>query len=141
MSMSEQDWKRAEEALSMFSPIYLKCDGYTLAVQEVRLGNRVVITWFVEGFFKGAWLLNDCEERRRFARCLKRYAYPTKIRTAFKKLSKKMQKEMDIDPDKRINVYEPNWTSFAAFKRHLKANNKEISIISLTGYLPDQEAV
>lgn len=141
MSMSEKDWKRAEEALNLFTPVYLDCDGYQLAIHEIRDGNKIVIMWFVNGVMEYKWLQEDCEERRRFARLSQSYLYSKKERDRMKKHGKKLLKEMGWNPDKKFSIHLPDWLSFRSFKRHLKANNKEISIISLDGVLPDQEAV
>lgn len=137
--MTKEDWKSVENALSLFNSVILNCDGYRLEIYEARNGNRIVLGWYVNGHFKGRWLLEDCEERRRFARPCERFVRSKKDRdemTRFIKwLGKRRAKEcgVSLHPESRYTFFDYTWLSFRSFKQHLKKNNKSINIISLEG--------
>lgn len=127
--MTKEEWKQAEEDLKfLFKTVKLNCDGYELALSLQRLDTyRNVIVFYVNGVFNGKWLLEDCEERRRFFRKEKRSLLTAKGKAQFKKLSKKKQAEWS---DKFFyDVYTPYWTSFKSLKKHLTQNNESIELI------------
>lgn len=117
MAMSKADWEEVKERLERFwALVYLDCDGYKLALMLQRVGTyKNKISFYVDGKFQGKWILQDCEERRRFFQPRKIYAWG--------------KKEMRIDLDKTALAYSMFWSSFRALKAHLIRNNKEITLI------------
>ena len=68
--MTADDWKKAEQMLiPPFGNAKFLIDGYNVTV-ETRLTSINKYTYslmvFVDGVFKGEWLTEDCEIRRRF---------------------------------------------------------------------------
>lgn len=125
--MNQEDWKRVQEALkSLMNTVKLKIDGYEVALVLVRIGTyKNAIAIFVNGVFEGKWLMEDCEERRRFYQKCERSLYK---QSEVKKLPKKMQKEM---LSKKYEYYRSHWTSFGVLKKHLLQNNETIELISI----------
>ncbi|BDV42415.1 hypothetical protein GURASL_13380 [Geotalea uraniireducens] len=128
--MTNADWDHVEQCLqSQFQPVGLVCDGYHLCLCLQRMGMKLVITFFVNGDLKGRWLGEDCEERRRFFRPVKKSAWTAKSRLAIQKTSKRMLKRLGIDPTETITVYYPWWNSFKALKSHLRKHNECIELV------------
>lgn len=129
--ITDDEWKKVEAMLSHpWGGVRLRVDGYDLKL-EVRPIERLryVIVPFVGGFSRGAWMLRDeagtwHEEARRFLplrrRCLYTPAQLRRVRN--KKVAEKLRAQMF---EYRLSY----WTSFAALKRHLVANNKLIELV------------
>lgn len=131
--MSKDEWSRVQEALkSLFSIVKLKIDNYEVALSLVRVDTyKNAIAVYVNGVFKGEWLVKDCEERRRFLQRKERSLLSPKEKSSWKKLSKKMQKELSEKYDKKYEFYSSHWTSFNALKKHLISNNASIELVSI----------
>lgn len=129
--ISKDDWKGIEERLDhAYGSAKLKVDGYEISLSVEKGKNlRYEIMVYVNGWFRGEWLNNDCEERRRFFRRRSFYVYKRKQRESLRKLSKRLQKQMGIDLDKKLAYYTPYWPSFKPLKAHLLRNNKDIKWI------------
>ncbi len=129
--MTKEDWAKAQEALnSMYQIVRLNADGYEVALQLVRVSAyRNAIAIYIGNVFKGEWIMGDCEERRRFVQKKERSLLSPKEKAKFKKLPKKIQKELDID--RKYEFYQTHWSSFGALKKHLIANNKDIALVSI----------
>ncbi|MEW5804078.1 MAG: hypothetical protein AB1847_18440 [bacterium] len=133
--MTKQDWEYVEKRLKRINrQVDLLCDGYELTLVLVQVNESCnEITFAVGGWFNGSWILNDCEERRRFCRKCVEFVYSPKIRsalrTAAKKYGKKWAEEHLPDPDKKFIGYSSFWTSFKELKKHLIENNQDIRLI------------
>jgi hypothetical protein len=129
--MTADDWKKLEAALrSPFGRAVLTVDGYalTLEVQQAK-PLKFVIGFYVDGWFKGEWALDDCEERRRFCCPKKGHLFSPAARAKMKKgLSKRSIAKYLPNVDKAFTWYSSVWSSFAPLKRHLIANNKSIEL-------------
>lgn len=128
-AITAQDWKEIEHKLKGFyDPVKLICDGYELTLLLQRNGQfKNIIAAYVNGKIDGKWFLEECEERRRFFRPRSKSFYSKKDMADFKKISKKIFKEMQA---KNKYVYhEPYWTSFRALKGHLIKNNESIELV------------
>lgn len=114
-----------------YSSVELRCDGYEVALVLVRISQfKNVIKVYVNGVIKGEWLVNDCEERRRFFRPVKRSVFTQKQKAAMKKVSKRLRQKAGLpDPDASFTYCVPYWTSFRALKRHLIKHNSNIELI------------
>ena len=127
MAMNSTDWQEVQQRLeSLYTSVDLDCDGYRLTLCLNRLTqfkNAIVV--YVDGWVRGAWLLNDCEERRRFMCPRTTRLYRKKD---FKGFSKASFRRLGLDPDKTLTVYSHTWKSFGALRRHLERNNKEITL-------------
>lgn len=126
--MTKDEWKRVQEALtSLMNKVELKIDGYDITVCLLRVSAyKNSIALYVNGVFKGKWLMEDCEERRRFVQMRKRSIFTAKD---VKGLSKKAQKEM---LSKKIEYYQNMWTSFGGLRGHLTRNNESIELVSIS---------
>ena len=89
---------------------------------------KLVIAFYVNGSCKGKWMQEDCEERRRFFRPVKKSAWNAKSRLAMQKMSKRMLKRMNVDPAETFTVHYPWWTSFKALRSHLVKHNTSIEL-------------
>lgn len=130
--MTKEDWKKVEESLdSFYDMVKLRCDGYILTLYLARYTQfKNGITVYVNGKVEGRWLVEDCEERRRFMRPVKNSVHPPKERAKLKKLSKRLQKSSPLlNPDASFLTYRSYWTSFKALKNHLIKNNTNIELL------------
>ncbi|MFV0497466.1 MAG: hypothetical protein ACK5L0_04735 [Candidatus Fimivivens sp.] len=132
--MTKEEWSQAEKALQGFySPVYLKADGYevTLILERVKTYKNMVMV-YIGGQFWGKWMIEDCEERRRFFQKRVRSLLSAKEKSNFKKLSKRAQKEMSARyHEMEYETYSPQWSSFGALKKHFTANNQQIELIKI----------
>lgn len=117
--MTKQEWIEAEKLVTLYSALLLDCDGFRLSISETRSKNKIEVIVYVNGFLKGEWISNDCEERRRFYQKKKKQMHSQKKIKQWKRLFGKTLEQYAY-------YYLPFWTSFKAFKAHLINNNKEI---------------
>ncbi|MDT0496499.1 hypothetical protein RM530_03850 [Algiphilus sp. W345] len=131
--MTPADWTQFEAQLAhAYGSARLRVDGYDLSLQVQRIkGLRYEITVYVNGWMKGEWLTQDCEERRRFLRPVTTYLHTPKERARMKqtKAQERLVRSIGIDPDKKGTYYVPWWTSAKALRRHLIAHNESIEWI------------
>ncbi len=130
--MTPAEWKSVEERLaSSFGHATLMCDGRRLTL-EVRMvaPRRYEIFPFVDGHFKGSWLLEDCEERRRFLRprTLRLWS-PSQRKAHIKTFGLRRARKM-LNIEKATTVWSWGWPSFGPLKRHLVANNEQIELVT-----------
>ncbi|MES2401834.1 MAG: hypothetical protein V4573_17720 [Pseudomonadota bacterium] len=129
--MTKEDWKKVRVELQFpYGRAELLCDGYalTLQVQQVK-PLKFEIGFYVNGFFKGEFIVMDCEERRRFSCPKQAFVFPPADRTRLlKELGTRRAHRMFPDIDKKFTWYSSHWSSFASLKRHLVANNKVIEL-------------
>ena len=128
--MTAEQWKQIDGKLqSVLSPVVkLLIDGYevSLALRQVsQFRNAIVV--YVNGEFRGKWLTEDCEERRRFFPCKKKCLTNT---NELKKMGIRSKKEIQKFKEMATcNAYQSAWTSFKAMKKHFETNNKSIEIL------------
>lgn len=139
--MDTQDWKIVEEKLKgIFSPVKLNCDGYKVTLAVVKISDfKLGISPYINGVFKGEWLLNDCEERRRFLRPISKSLHSKKHKESLKKISKKRLKTIGIDLDAKYISYSSYWTTFKSLKSHLIKNNDVIELVQENEHMEDEE--
>lgn len=97
-NVTPQEWKEVEESLnSFYSTVELRCDGYevTLALRRIDQFKNAIFV-YVNGVIKGEWLIEDCEERRRFLRPVKRSLLSQKQKAALKRISKRLRQNKEI---------------------------------------------
>ena len=133
--MTKENWAVAWKRLnSYFRQAKLIVDGYeiTLEMQTLKDGFHRAILVYVDGYFKGEWLVKDCEERRRFMPQKEVSAMSRKQIAKFNALPKRMQKELQEYRDQKVVQYATHWTSWNALIKHFEANNQEIRLCDET---------
>lgn len=131
--MQKTDWESAKQRLARpwpYGRVTLEIDGYevTLVREAVNDIFHSAIRPYINGRFEGKWLVQDCEERRRFM--------PQKVRPVlnraqiarYNKLPKPVQKELRALREQTYVEYATHWTSWRALVKHLEANNKNIEL-------------
>jgi hypothetical protein len=137
--MTKEQWAAVEEAVSgIFGSAKLKCDGYDVTLNRERVSkNRLGITVFVNGAWKGAWLMHDSqhEETRRFMCPVTRYVNPPKLRADLVKIygGKRCPKAEIERINRKFTTFQPYWTNVTALRRHLVKHNQVIEIIEPKG--------
>ncbi|WP_051617136.1 hypothetical protein [Desulfonatronovibrio hydrogenovorans] len=123
--LSKEEWEEFEKNLSYpYGWAELFCDGYKVTFNVEREGTlRFAIVWYIDRKFKGKWLLEDCEIRRKFARPSVRNRWKKNM---WKGLPKRMLKRMKIDPDEKVTVHLWHWNSAKSLRRHLVKNCDKI---------------
>ena len=129
--MTKADWDIVKKKLSFLQvPVIMIVDGYKVCVRLVMVSTyKNAIEIYINDKFKGEWLMNDCEERRRFLQCKEKSLLTAEDKKRRAKLSKKLQRELAEMYPGKYKYYSPFWTSFSAMKKHLIANNKNIELI------------
>jgi hypothetical protein len=134
-------WARAAAALmGPWRSVELTVDGYQLTL-EVRMLDplRFAIMPFVDGKFSGKWLVEDCEERRRFIRPSTRHLYSAKDQRSLARAYGK--KEAAERFGKTLTHYYWHWQSFGELKRHLLKHNKDVRIVKIGGEVIEHASV
>ena len=133
---TQEQWKRIQNALVFASSdVVLDIDGYRVALQVVYIkALRMNIAVYVDGFFKGEWIMNDCEERRRFLRPvqLRMYSQARKF-GIIKRLGKRMAEKCFPEMDRKHVFFTQLWPSFLPLTRHLLKNNASIRLAKING--------
>ena len=130
--MTKQDWAYVEGRLKkQYHRVGLNCDGYRVSLLLSRVGDfELAITVFVNGEINGSWLVNDCEERRRFMKPTTKYVMSAKDHKSWvKDFGKRWLKAHGTDVDKTYTSYLPWWKSFRSLKAHLIKNNSSIELV------------
>lgn len=129
--MTKDEWEQAENALhSLFNYVKLNIDGYEITLKLERVGTyKNVIMLYINDKLDFKLLLEDCEERRRFARIRTRTLLKADSKKWLKKQSKKWQAE--LTEKCTYTYYEFWWTSFNSLKKHLIKNNTNIEVIKI----------
>lgn len=130
--LTPDQWRIVEDRLdNLWNAVKLLCDGFEVVlVRRPTSPNKNQVVVYVDGWFKGEWLVDDCEERRRFLRPVRAPVYRKKERERLLKLGKKALRKYDIDPDQSFTYWAPTWERTRPLIRHLKANNQEIELLN-----------
>jgi len=130
-NMTKDEWQEAERrALWKYGGLTLLVDGYKISVQrQYATPYKSKLAVYVNGTFRGKWLVEDCEERRRFCYCVKHSLIKKNCPENKKKwFLKAMGKN---EEDYAYYTYSPYYPSFAALRRQLVKNNQDIQLIWL----------
>lgn len=130
--MTEAEWKQVDKALRkvILGRAELRIDGYEVSLflrQVSQFSNAIVV--YINGEFRGKWLTEDCEERRRFFPCKKKSHFTEKDAKGYGIRSKKRIAELK----ERYSYYEYSsaWKSFSKMKKHFIDNNQQIKLIKV----------
>ena len=68
--MTDEQWKQVESRLSRpFGSVKMQIDGYKITVVvEPLKGMKLVLMVYVDGYFRGKWLTEDCDIRTQMRR-------------------------------------------------------------------------
>ncbi len=132
--MTKEDWDKVKETLErLYCSVELKIDGYKITLRLERVSPyKNVIAIYIDGKMNGKWLMEDCEERRRFLWKREKSVISNKVKNDIKKLPKKQQKYLLSEYDKKYAYYYPYFISFSTLKKQLISNNQNIELIQTT---------
>lgn len=137
MAITKDQWQKIEQELShAFGNVKLKCDSYDVTLQITPVGNlQYGILVYVNGHWKGKWIVEDCEERRRFFRPVEHFLHSAKERLELLKIygGKRASKEDVERINRKLTSYASHWTSVKSLRRHLEKNNQELVLVSIGG--------
>ena len=128
--MEKEDWKKVSDwwGLSFYDSIQLSIDGYKITLFNRIDKKRMIVRveMYVDGVVKGEYLGKESEIGNRFLHPAKVAVFSAKeLKEKAKCFGKKHKYAQQIY--KEYN--EPIWKSFAAFKKHITQNNKDIKLI------------
>ena len=130
MSLTKEQWKTFRDTLSWaHGVVHLEVDGYhlRLVVAPYKPLSYVILP-YVNGELHPEWIVDECEERRRFFRPYERYLHPEKHRLELLKIwGRLITKEKRAEINRKITGYDWCWRSPASLQRHLIANNQSIT--------------
>lgn len=128
--MTKEEWEYAEKRLyNTYSRLQLKVDDYdvSIVVEPLKPLKNVLVV-YVNGEWKGKWLSEDCEERRRF---YQKHTGNILSRKEQKRLAREKKAVREAVGKTTYDWYSPYWTSFRSLKSHLIKNNKSIELVKL----------
>ncbi|NRT54783.1 hypothetical protein [Sphaerotilus uruguayifluvii] len=131
--VTASDWASMQRDLSgRFGSVKLRCDSYLISIERALIDkNSLGLLVYVNGFIRGEWLINDCEERRRFLRkSMRRVFSAVDVEKICKGLGKRDREACikRLDLERKREAYSFHWGSFDALRRHLIAHNRVIQV-------------
>ncbi len=127
--MTNGKWKKVEKSLRAGRNVKLLIDGYNIELRIVKFRNHSVgIMPFINGEYKSEWLLNDCEERRRFYSTIRGFL-------SSEREQERVLQEADEEEYgkwlKKNSYYEYRavWTSLELMRIHFERKNVSIELI------------
>ena len=137
-AMTEDEWKRVDEALSGFlSTVELIVDGTPIQFQWSFIAkNKLGIVTFINGELEGKWCLPDEDNdnpEKKYLRPVKRFKWTKKSRVAMKKMGKRHLKRMGYDPNEKYLTYSLVWSSAETIRRHYEKTFKDIKLVKING--------
>jgi hypothetical protein len=123
--MKREDWLALEKQLTWpGARASLQCDGYRVTLMVQRDKMRMVIAIYVNGWFRGEWVRDDCEERRRFMRP------KTECAMRFNKADLRLGKRWIAKMKAKYSFtwYSPIWPSVQVLRRHFEKHNTSIEL-------------
>lgn len=137
MAITKEDWQKIEKCLTApYGRAVLQCDQYQLTLVVVLVAPlRSGITFYVDGYFRGKWTIEDCEERRRFFRPITKHIWDSKFRAEMTRLygGKRAPKKEVERINQKLTTFSSYWNNFTALRRHLQKTNINIDLVSV-GY-------
>lgn len=132
--MTADEWKKAEQMLlPPFGHAKFLIDGYNVTVETRRTSStKFSLVVFVDGVFKGKWLTEDVEIRRRFCFEGKKNVLTGKAKQDFiKEFGKRAYNRIVKENPEMIHIiyYTPCFGSFRTLKAHFIKNNTSITLV------------
>lgn len=129
MTMTKEDWDYVEKGCSHpYGHVQLMCDGFVLDLTVEEVGKlKYAIIPYVNGYIKGKWLLEDCEERRRFCRPVTRPKLSRRMQALEERLARLEKRPSRHDV--KITGWMLHWPTFGPLRRHLIRNNTDITLV------------
>ena len=133
--LTAQQWKEIENAVTIFHQVTLNVDGYHIGIAKELNDkkNKLYYMVWVNNKFDSA----DCNLKsdigKRFYNRL-HFFFPKKkdYNITVKELGKRVAKRIwGHEPQKKLYMFSPNYTSFRTIKKVLTENNQSIEIIQL----------
>jgi hypothetical protein len=127
--MTPEDWKYVENELTPpIGFVKLICDGYEVALRVVMITKMSFgVEVFVNGIRKGNWIIEECEESRRFYRRVERPMYKPHEHKEIKNVCKILGKKSYHD--EKFVYFKPYWTNVTALRRHFCKHNQDIQLV------------
>lgn len=133
--ITKEQWVAIEFELSHpHGLVKLDCDGYQVSLQvEMAKKLKYEIAVYVNGFVRGAWLMGDSEEGRRFLPTTERFVHSAGHRAEMIKIyGGRRCKKNDLERiNKKFSIRRFSWTSFTLLRRHYLKNNKIVSLVGI----------
>lgn len=127
--ITAEEWKKVESALNVpYGRVKLKIDEYNVDIAIVyEKPLKYCYGVYIEGIFKGKWLAEDCEIRRRFCQRHTKSLLTVKDKKKLKRERKAFREQ--IIKEATFEWYEPYFHSFRTMKSHFIKNNNSIELL------------
>lgn len=128
-TMTAEEWEKVESALnSPFGRVKLKIDEYNIDIGIVLdKPLKYCYAVYIDGIFKGKWLSEDCEIRRRFCQRHTKSLLNAKGKQKLKRERKEIREQ--VIKNTTYEWYEPYFSSFRTLKSHFIKNNNSIELL------------
>ena len=127
--MTAEEWKKVESALiPPFGRVKLKIDEYNIDIEVVYdKPLKYCYAVYIDGTFKGKWLLEDCEIRKRFCQKHTKSLLNAKQKQQLKR--ERIEIREQVIKNTTYEWYEPYFSSFRTLKSHFIKNNNSIELL------------
>lgn len=130
--LTKQNRAEYEQKLTYsFGELKLHCDGYDVTLQVQQDKMKLVVATFVDGIFRGVWMLpaegEDYPQCRFLNKKIKRAYSPAKKAELIKRFGKKRAYEL-FNLDLENSHYSPIWTSGKTAISHLLKVCKSVEV-------------
>ncbi len=122
----------AAEQNTPYGRLALRCDGRRIGLQmQRRSGTRLnyEVMTYIDGEFKGAWMMNEGPESKFLRRREKRYYPESKVLAYEKKFGKKALAKNWPEARKVQVAWWPYWPNFLAALNHLCKVCESVEVI------------
>lgn len=132
-SLTKEEWQKLENDLHSYITIRLVCDDNVITLEKhIPREGSVKFMTFVNGVFKGSWLIESDHPFRKYMYCRKKTIYglvksKKELDSLVRKFGKKFAER--FKPTEYIFAT-PYYPSFAAFRKNMIANCSSIEIFS-----------
>jgi hypothetical protein len=127
ISKEINDYLKAQ--CTLFTRAKLLIDGYKILIGEIRIKNKIIIEVYVNGWIKGEWMSDKCEEGRKFHHHSLKQLHSAKfMRECHKGLNKKQIKDFGI---KQVYypLITPYFPSIKAFIKQIESTCDKVEIM------------
>lgn len=139
-NLTKEEWEALRDDLGLFRSIYLLIDGIPFVIKEERNKQKIVVMFYICGWFRGEWLSNHFFSK--YLRTIKKRASSKKELTEWYKLKKSLYGKKKADEWKAQQFYtyqSPTFPSFRSFQLHITKVAKSIEVIDYERFKTDSE--